>query len=758
MTSPMPRPLYDTLPQVINFVRTSDSKFPVLEIATHNEKKLKEFRRILKDYEIVGKDLKLDEIQSMDSYEVAKKKAILAWEKNGFNPILVEDTSLEIMGLGGRPGPFINNFGAEDIEIRRMLAEDWLKYKDRRAVARVVLAIYDGVEVHTREGSTGGEISETLRGTNGFGWDDIFIPDGQLRGEKRTFAEMSDVEKDSYSMRRKAIEDLKSNPVKLGYPVLMLPEPYEQELLRVSINELNKNTKALKFAYSLETLNGKSNPNKKLVVGESTPLIKEQNKFYSRFHVNGNTKSLGLILTDVDRSNLKLYKNGEPVLWQMGPERKHLAIAIRAEYFLKNQNPDVDKMLTELEKSPNKFPRNNKKSLTIERALGLNEINFPYKTHALKEIGYKKISAQKYVSRTEITKTGLFNKIGKQPRSIFAIGSMPPVSGWRDVLVTAAVGHMPVFTNRNSIFAGRPEKQAELIKEARSVIKDLGLGKLQEERVLRNIGAAIGSGNVDDELRTVELLYEKAGVKLFRIYTINSDPRVIEIARAIRKKFGDEIEIFVGQVSEKSQALSLINSDIRADALVIGHGGGRQCTSAANGMAITTLEEIYSLITDPRFNETTIMVEGGVGKSVGSLLLMGVDGILYNQQLTRGVIEACDIFFENKDGGICHPYHGSASPPTMLIESANEALRSKRLTLAGRAMHVEGKPGYMFYEEKAGSMAFWVKKFRHFAARTLADLGVSSIQELREFIAGTDRELLRIVSQEAAHIATAYKT
>src|SRR5690606_10326799 len=101
-----------------------------------------------------------------------------------------------------------------------------------------------------------------------------------------------------------------------------------------------------------------------------------------------------------------------------------------------------------------------------------------------------------------------------------------------------------------------------------------------------------------------KVLFNEAGVKVFRIYTINSDPRIIETARAIRNEFGDEVEIFVGQLVDKKQCLALIAPDIKVDGFIFGHGGGRQCTSATNGMALSTLEEIYQIVTDHQFNNT----------------------------------------------------------------------------------------------------------------------------------------------------------
>ena len=170
-----------------------------------------------------------------------------------------------------------------------------------------------------------------------------------------------------------------------------------------------------------------------------------------------------------------------------------------------------------------------------------------------------------------------------------------------------------------------------------------------------------------------------------------------------------------------------------------------------------TLEEIYNITTDERFNETTIAVEGGVGSQIGHLFLLGVDLISYNQQLARCIIEQGDVYFQHQNGKICMPYHGSASAPTMIIESANSELAVKRLRNDGRTRNVEGKAGYRYYEEKANSMAFYIHTFKHYAARTLADLGVVNFAELRESLINKPEELLRVVSSQASAVADAYR-
>lgn len=749
----MPRKLYETEPQVINHVQTDNETAKYLEVATTNENKLKEFRRILNDYELVGKKLDIEEIQSLDPYKVASHKAKEAFKANGYNPIFIEESSLELIGLNGRPGTYIKDF-AEESEMRRIMAENWLIGKDRRAIARVILALYDGNEVHIREGVTRGSIAETVKGSNGFGWDDIFIPEG----ENRTFAEMEDAEKDSYSMRRKALMALKDQPVSTGHSVYQIPEPYENELARVRYENL-QDEKAIQFAFALEALgpNNPPNPDFQATAYSPVEIQTEDVRFYTRYVVNADSPSIGQILTDVDRSNLRMNKNGTPVIWQYGPERRSLALAERADFFIDNQSRDVIHTLIDMERDVIEVPqRTNRRSTTIESVLGINQNNNVTSTYSFKDLGYKKVSSNKYVSRTRSAKTGLFNKIGKYPRSVFGIGSMPAISGWRDVLVTAAIGHHPIFTHRNSILAGNIDKQARLIQEAKAVLRNLFPNDADYERIARNIGAAIGCGNVEIELANARYLYEHAGVRLFRIYTINSDPRVIETSRAIRQTLGDDIELFVGQITDRQQALKLIASDIKVDGLFFGHGGGRQCTSATNGMAVTTLEEVYSITTDERFNEVTIAVEGGIGTSLGHLFLMGVDLISYNQQFAHCIIEQGDIYFEHKSRKICMPYHGSASAPTMIIESANEELARQRLRDDGRTRNVEGKAGYRFYEEKANSMAFYINSFKHYGARTLADLGVDSFAELRQFLQLNTEDLMRVVSSQASAVGGAY--
>lgn len=741
-------------PNLIPLDRTlGDSSTPWV-FATGNQAKLQEFRRIL-NQEVTGIDLKVAEIQDEDPEAVVKHKAVEAWGKNGSSPIIVEDTSLSIPALDGLPATLADSF--TKTPLRRLKLLEWLKgTKDRRAVAKVLLAVFDGQKVQIRGGETFGRIADSPRGNQGFGWDDVFIPDGQPAGEEKTFAEMSESEKDSYSMRRKALTEVKKNPFLAERPIFQLPEPYADEMERIRFEEFSPG--ARQFAFALECLEKSNRVNDKLTALHYLPVVEEHHgAFYSRYSSKPDSASLGLILTNIEKDRIKRFSNGDPVIWQMGPRRRTLALAQRAWLFDQSQNRKIYEHIAAVESGElERRSRPNRRQIALEEALGVKNHLSAVRTPAFTEIGYRKLPAEAKVSRRQIASEDLFNRVGRFPRRIIGLGSMPPVSGWRDTLVTAAVAHLVSFIPRNSVFAGNPARQIKLYQQVKEAILKLSLPEKQQAMILRNIGISLGCEQPLEELKNAKKYFE-VGLRLFRIYTINADPRVLEVTRLLRREFGDEIEIFVGQVVGKKQADYLIVSDIRADALIFGHGGGRQCTSAINGMAISTLENIYEVVRDPRFNGVSLLLEGGVDKSVGVALILGADCVLYNQKLVHGAIEAGDLFVEDKNGEFCQPYPGDASPPTQLIESLNPLLRKRRTNPAGRTYTPEGSPGFMYYEAKGSSMAFWIEELLSFAARTLADLGVDDINGLRELLSDQKLEVLRILSPQAQYFAGAYK-
>ena len=225
--------------------------------------------------------------------------------------------------------------------------------------------MYDGQRVHIREGIIEGTIAESLRGGNGFGWDDMFIP----LGETRTFAEMTDTEKDGYSMRNKALQAFVADPPILAQGIKMIPEPYEQELARINMTGL-QDDRACTFAFSLECLTGENTPNSQFQASQYAAIDVEENMYFSRYIADSSSPSIGLLLTDVDRSNLKLHDNGTPIIWQYGPERRTLALAQRADFFGDVQADEVQNVLQSIDSGELVIPpRTNIRSLNRRKCI-----------------------------------------------------------------------------------------------------------------------------------------------------------------------------------------------------------------------------------------------------------------------------------------------------------------------------------------------------------------------------------------------------
>lgn len=158
-----------------------------------NENKIREAQEILGDsYEVVGKKVDLEEIQTADSIEVVKKKIEKA--RSYFKDdelFFVEDTCL-YLGKEKSVGPLIKFFPNE-----RVVKAYWLEHTE--AVCSIGLSngeIFQGIVI--------GKVVEP-RGTMGFGWDPIFQPEGH----DKTFAQMTPEEKNTVSMRRIALEKLR---------------------------------------------------------------------------------------------------------------------------------------------------------------------------------------------------------------------------------------------------------------------------------------------------------------------------------------------------------------------------------------------------------------------------------------------------------------------------------------------------------------------------------------------------------------------
>ncbi|MCX7929986.1 MAG: RdgB/HAM1 family non-canonical purine NTP pyrophosphatase [Chlorobi bacterium] len=122
-------------------------------------------------------------------------------------PTIADDTGLEVDALGGQPGVRTARFAGDEAtaeENNQLLLEKLSGVTNRRAQFRTVICYRDRLRTILTEGVCTGTIADVMRGTCGFGYDPLFLPDGHTR----TFAEMEPHEKHQLSHRRRGLERL----------------------------------------------------------------------------------------------------------------------------------------------------------------------------------------------------------------------------------------------------------------------------------------------------------------------------------------------------------------------------------------------------------------------------------------------------------------------------------------------------------------------------------------------------------------------
>ena len=174
-----------------------------IAICTTNSGKVREFERMLQmDLDPVQVDL--EEIQALNTESVCRRKARAAYDEIG-RAVLVDDTGFELSALNGFPGAFVTwvlEAGGTAL-LHRMLPPR----VEPMAAAVTSIGFADSRGVHVFTGRIEGRVLPEPRGTNGFGFDEVFVPDGA----ELTFAEMSDTEKDALSPRGVALAALRSH-------------------------------------------------------------------------------------------------------------------------------------------------------------------------------------------------------------------------------------------------------------------------------------------------------------------------------------------------------------------------------------------------------------------------------------------------------------------------------------------------------------------------------------------------------------------
>lgn len=178
-----------------------------LIFATSNQHKVQEVRSMLPEgVEIQSlKDIGFtDELpETQDTIEGnSLQKAETLGKALGI-ACFAEDTGMEVETLNGEPGVYSARYAGKNASYQDNVDKVLTKMRgqaNRRARFKTVITYYNAGQYVQFEGITQGTILEQPCGTNGFGYDPIFVPDGA----EKTYAEMSLEEKNTYSHRKKS--------------------------------------------------------------------------------------------------------------------------------------------------------------------------------------------------------------------------------------------------------------------------------------------------------------------------------------------------------------------------------------------------------------------------------------------------------------------------------------------------------------------------------------------------------------------------
>lgn len=181
-----------------------------LVFATGNIHKLQEVQGLFKEGFALSclKDVNITEEipETADNLvDNALQKARYVYEKCGI-PCFADDTGLEVDALGGAPGVYSARYAGEQKDSKLnmlLLLENMNGKSNRNARFRTIIAYIDeNAQEHIFEGEIKGTIIENMAGTNGFGYDPIFVPENY----DKTFAELSSEIKNTISHRARAME------------------------------------------------------------------------------------------------------------------------------------------------------------------------------------------------------------------------------------------------------------------------------------------------------------------------------------------------------------------------------------------------------------------------------------------------------------------------------------------------------------------------------------------------------------------------
>jgi XTP/dITP diphosphohydrolase len=186
-----------------------------LSVATRNAHKTREIQRILgADFAVSDLSAYPETPETVESGKTFEENAVLkatAAARQLPGLVVADDSGLEVDALGGAPGIYSARYAGQNAtnrqNIDKLLAElARIERAKRSARFRCVIALArEGKLLGTFEGVVEGVVVDSPRGTSGFGYDPLFMPNGF----GKTFGQLSPTEKDRVSHRARALEKLR---------------------------------------------------------------------------------------------------------------------------------------------------------------------------------------------------------------------------------------------------------------------------------------------------------------------------------------------------------------------------------------------------------------------------------------------------------------------------------------------------------------------------------------------------------------------
>jgi XTP/dITP diphosphohydrolase len=186
---------------------------PVIYLATQNRHKIDEIKDLLGDlfdfrtvFEL-GLEEEIPET-GMTLGENSRQKAAFIANKFAGITCVADDSGLEVTALNGAPGVFSARYAGDeksDVANVTKLLSDLAETSNRNARFVTVLTLHHKGQFYVFEGEINGQINHRPVGSNGFGYDPVFVPEGTTK----SFAELSLAEKNQIAHRARALQKFK---------------------------------------------------------------------------------------------------------------------------------------------------------------------------------------------------------------------------------------------------------------------------------------------------------------------------------------------------------------------------------------------------------------------------------------------------------------------------------------------------------------------------------------------------------------------